>query len=87
MAPWSSWWSQSASQQSNEEQQKLSPPSPPPKTNSPSPLSQTPALPSTELPRSQIKSHGYRERPTPAELWEIGAKSLQTGMVTGQLPL
>ncbi|KAI1367721.1 hypothetical protein F5Y08DRAFT_40539 [Xylaria arbuscula] len=82
MAPWSSWWSQSAAQQPDEQQQKPSLPSPPPQTSSPSPSSQTPVI-STELPRSQAKSHDYREKPTPAELWEIGAKSLQAGMVTG----
>ncbi|KAK5631731.1 hypothetical protein RRF57_007445 [Xylaria bambusicola] len=87
MAPWS-FWSQSASQQQKEQQhqhqQQESPSSsPPPMTSPPSSLNQTPALPSTEPLTPKVKNHGYRERPSPTELREIAAKSLQTGMVAG----
>ncbi|KAI0527853.1 hypothetical protein F5B22DRAFT_582570 [Xylaria bambusicola] len=82
MAPWSSWF-QSASQQQKEQQRDSSPSSPPPMTSPPSSPNQTPALPSTEPLTPKIKKRDYREMPSPTELREIGAKSLQTGMVTG----
>ncbi|KAI1302663.1 hypothetical protein F5Y03DRAFT_361505 [Xylaria venustula] len=65
-----------------------SPPPPPyaPKPSSPS-LSQTSSVPATESSRLQVKDHGYREMPSSAELWQIGTKSLQTGMVTGGIGL
>ncbi|KAI3343394.1 hypothetical protein F4824DRAFT_6675 [Ustulina deusta] len=96
MAPWS-LWPQPTSQQQKEQQQEqpsssLSsspPPSVPPKTSSPS-LSQTPALPSTERPGPKVEGPGYRETremPSATELWQIGNKSLQTGMVTGGIGL
>ncbi|KAI1426690.1 hypothetical protein F5Y12DRAFT_712841 [Xylaria sp. FL1777] len=98
MAPWSSWF-QSTSQQQQEQPPTVksssvslstsSPPSPsshPPKPSSPS-LVQTPAQPSTEPLRPKVNDPGYRERPSNAELRQIAAKSLKTGMVTGGIGL
>ncbi|KAI0433934.1 hypothetical protein F5Y09DRAFT_297292 [Xylaria sp. FL1042] len=87
MAPWS-WWSQSTPQQQKEQQQAQEPPLP---LSSSSPNNalprQTPALPSVEPPRPQVQVASYREMPSSTELWQIGTKSLQTGMVTGGIGL
>ncbi|GAW11261.1 hypothetical protein ANO14919_006040 [Xylariales sp. No.14919] len=86
MAPWS-LWPQSTSQQQKEKQESppLSP-SLPPKTSNYS-LSPTPTLPPTEPSKPKTKDAGYGEIPSSTELWQIGAKSLQTGMVSGGIGL
>ncbi|TGJ84420.1 hypothetical protein E0Z10_g4360 [Xylaria hypoxylon] len=87
MAPWS-WWSQSTSQQQKERQEEPPPSSSPSflKRSSPS-LSQTPTPPSTEPSSPKTQDAVYRKRPSSTELWQIGTKSLQTGMVTGGIGL
>ncbi|KAI1351703.1 hypothetical protein F5Y01DRAFT_282391 [Xylaria sp. FL0043] len=100
MAPWSSW-SQSAPQQQKEQRQEEKQPPLPSSSSSPStstlpllvlkPSDTLPRrkadLPSAESPRSQVEIHGYREMPSSTELWRIGTKSFQTGMVTGGIGL
>ncbi|KAI1752427.1 hypothetical protein F4782DRAFT_501844 [Xylaria castorea] len=84
MAPWSSWF-QSTSQQQQGQQEPPPPPSSPsiaPKTSIPS-SSQTLTLPPTEPPRIKPNDAALKEMPSPTELWQIAAKSLQTGMVAG----
>ncbi|KAI0971698.1 hypothetical protein F4678DRAFT_431577 [Xylaria arbuscula] len=99
MAPWS--WTQRPSQEQKDQQHEQppmssslssslpSPSSPPPyapKPSSPS-LSQISSVPATEPSRLQVKDPGYREMPSSAELWQLGAKSLQTGVITGGIGL
>ncbi|KAI8634929.1 hypothetical protein F5Y19DRAFT_130977 [Xylariaceae sp. FL1651] len=72
MAPWS-LWSQSPSQ----------PPPPAPKTSSP-PSGLTQAPPPAPTPDFRADDAHYEDMPSSSELWQIGAKSLQTGAVTGQ---
>ncbi|KAI1168561.1 hypothetical protein F5B18DRAFT_184991 [Nemania serpens] len=91
MAPWSSWF-QSTSQQQQEERQKAPVPTPTPSPSSPPaasspPSSRTSALPSNEHRRLKAKDERYKEIPSSTELWQIAAKSLQTGMVTGGIGL
>ncbi|KAI0191157.1 hypothetical protein EV127DRAFT_428768 [Xylaria flabelliformis] len=91
MAPWPTW-SQSNSQPTSQEQQGRQEPPPPSspsitsKTSSPS-SSQTPTLSPTEALRLNPKDAVHKEMPSPTELWQIAAKSLQTGMVTGGIGL
>ncbi|KAI0546255.1 hypothetical protein F4679DRAFT_558415 [Xylaria curta] len=91
MAPWSAW-SQSNSQPTSRQQQGQESPPPPlspsitSKTSSPS-SSQTPTLPPTEPLRLKTKDAVQKEMPSSTELWQIAAKSLQTGMVTGGIGL
>ncbi|KAI1281410.1 hypothetical protein F5Y07DRAFT_354631 [Xylaria sp. FL0933] len=100
MAPWSSW-SQSTPQQQKEQQQEEKQPPLPSSSSSPStstlplhvlkPNDTLPRRkadsPSAESPRSQVEVRGYREMPSSTELWQIGTKSFQTGMVTGGIGL
>ncbi|KAI1743599.1 hypothetical protein F4680DRAFT_408704 [Xylaria scruposa] len=94
MAPWSAW-SQSNSQPTSQQQQEHQEPSPPLSPLSPpvtsktssSPSSQTPTIPPTEPLRFKTKDAVHKEMPSSTELWQIGAKSLQTGMVTGSIGL
>ncbi|KAI0405335.1 hypothetical protein F4802DRAFT_562722 [Xylaria palmicola] len=90
MAPWS-LWSKSASQQEQQQQEQAPPPpspSPPvpPETSSPSPI-QTPTLPPSGPPKLKKPNARKRDMPSSTELWEIAAKSLQTGMATGGIGL
>ncbi|KAI1109972.1 hypothetical protein F5Y14DRAFT_430462 [Nemania sp. NC0429] len=91
MAPWSSWF-QSTSQQQQDGQQKPPAPAPAPTpssspTASGTPSSQPPVLLSNKHQRLKTKDDRYKEIPSSAELWQIAAKSLQTGMVTGGIGL
>ncbi|KAI0539834.1 hypothetical protein GGR58DRAFT_462951 [Xylaria digitata] len=87
MAPWP-LWPQSTSQQSKVQQETppASSPSLPLTTSSPS-LSHAPAVSSNEPSKPKTRDAGYREMPSTTELWQISAKSLQTGMLTGGLGL
>ncbi|KAI0200694.1 hypothetical protein F4808DRAFT_427557 [Astrocystis sublimbata] len=94
MAPWS-WWSQTTatskpSSQHQKEHQESTPPSPssPVATPKSDPsTSQTPILPMNGPPRIEAKDAAQQEMPSPTELWQIGARSLQTGMFTGGVGL
>ncbi|KAF2969245.1 hypothetical protein GQX73_g4356 [Xylaria multiplex] len=81
-------WPQSTSQQSKVQQEPppASSPSPPLTTSSPS-LSHAPAPSSNEPSKPKPKDAGYRGMPSSTELWQISAKSLQTGILTGGLGL
>ncbi|KAI0449541.1 hypothetical protein F5B21DRAFT_494119 [Xylaria acuta] len=86
MAPWSLWFQSTSQQRQGQPEPPPSSPSIPPKTGSPS-LSQAPTLPPAEPPRLKTKDAVHKEMPSPTELWQIAAKSLQTGMVTGGIGL
>ncbi|KAI0481649.1 hypothetical protein F4859DRAFT_512793 [Xylaria cf. heliscus] len=92
MAPWSRW-SQPASQPTSQQQQGQPEPPPsspspstPPKTSSPL-LTQAPTIPTTGPSGVQTNDVAHRDMPSPTELRQMAARSLQTGLITGGVGL
>ncbi|RYC63392.1 hypothetical protein CHU98_g2810 [Xylaria longipes] len=86
MAHWSLWSQPTSQHQQGQQEPPPSSPSIAPKTSSPS-LGQPPTLPPTDSPRLKTKDAAHQEMPSPTELWQIAAKSIQTGVVTGGIGL